>query len=104
MEPLKVGIVGCGNISRIYLENQHRFANYQVVAMADILIERAQERAEEFNIPKAYTTDELLEDPDIDLVINLTIPAVHAEIAKKALENGKHVYGEKPLAVEREDC
>lgn len=103
MKQLKVGIVGCGNISGIYLENEQRFPNYEVVAIADLLIERARERAEEFNIPKAYTTDELLQDPEIELVINLTIPAVHAEIAMKALENGKHVYGEKPLAVERED-
>ncbi|GAB2537375.1 Gfo/Idh/MocA family protein [Gracilibacillus alcaliphilus] len=103
MEQLKVGIVGCGNISKIYLENNQRFSNYTIEAVADLLLERAQERAEEFDIPKAYTTDELLQDPEIDLVINLTIPAVHAEIAIKALENGKHVYGEKPLAVEREE-
>ncbi|WP_130858904.1 Gfo/Idh/MocA family protein [Gracilibacillus phocaeensis] len=96
-------MIGCGNISRIYLENQQRFANYKVVAIADLLIERAQERAEEFGIAKAYTTEELLADPAIDLVVNLTIPAVHANIAKQALEHGKHVYGEKPLAVERED-
>jgi len=101
---MKVGIIGCGNISKIYLENAPRFGNYDIEAVADLVIEKAEERAREFGIPKAYTTDELLNDPDIDLVINLTIPAVHAEIAIKALENGKHVYGEKPLAVTREDA
>ncbi len=100
---MKIGIIGCGNISRIYLQNAARFGNYDIVAVADIVKARAEERAEEFNIPKAYTTEELLADPEIGLVINLTIPAVHAEIAIQALENGKHVYGEKPLAVSRED-
>ncbi|SER67311.1 Predicted dehydrogenase [Gracilibacillus ureilyticus] len=103
MSELNVGIVGCGNISKIYLENAGRFGNYRIHAVADLIKEKAQARAEEFQIPKAYTTEELLEDPDIDLVINLTIPAVHKEIAIRALENGKHVYGEKPLAVTRED-
>src|SRR5699024_1837756 len=75
-----------------------------IEAVADLVIEKAEERAREFGVSKAYTTEELLADPAIDLVINLTIPAVHAEIAIKALENGKHVYGEKPLSVTREDA
>ncbi|UOQ86746.1 Gfo/Idh/MocA family protein [Gracilibacillus salinarum] len=100
---MKVGIIGCGNISKIYLENATRFANYSIEAVADLVLERAQERAEQYHIPKAYTTEQLLDDPEIDFVINLTIPAVHAEIAIKALEKGKHVYGEKPLAVSLED-
>ncbi|WP_194287425.1 Gfo/Idh/MocA family protein [Gracilibacillus oryzae] len=104
MKKLNAGIIGCGNISKIYLENAGRFQNYQIQAVADLVLERAQARADEFQVPKEYTTDDLLADPEIDLVINLTIPAVHAEIAIKALENGKHVYGEKPLAVTREDA
>ncbi|SHM52063.1 Gfo/Idh/MocA family protein [Gracilibacillus kekensis] len=103
MTVLKVGIIGCGNISKIYLENAPQFENFEINAVADLVLDRAIERAKEFDIEKAYTTDELLKDPEIDLVINLTIPAVHAQIAIKALENGKHVYGEKPLAVTKED-
>ncbi|GAE92348.1 dehydrogenase [Gracilibacillus boraciitolerans JCM 21714] len=100
---MKVGIIGCGNISGIYLKNASRFNNYEVEAVADLIIEKAEEKAKEYNIPKVYTTEQLMADPTIELVINLTIPAVHAEIAIQALENGKHVYGEKPLAVSRED-
>ncbi|WP_066191665.1 MULTISPECIES: Gfo/Idh/MocA family protein [Gracilibacillus] len=100
---MKVGIIGCGNISRIYLENAPRFANYTIEAVADLVVERAEERAKEYGILKAYSTDALLNDPEIELVINLTIPAVHADIAKRALKQGKHVYGEKPLAVALED-
>lgn len=100
---MKVGIIGCGNISKIYLENAAVFHNYTIEAVSDLVLERAQERAKEYGIPKAYTTEELLNDPEIELVINLTIPAAHADIACQALNKGKHVYGEKPLAVELAD-
>lgn len=100
---MKVGIIGCGNISSIYLKNATRFENYEIEAVADIVFEKAEAKAKEFNIPKAYTTDQLLADPTIELIINLTIPAVHAKIAIQALEHGKHIYGEKPLAVTRQD-
>ncbi|WP_163538656.1 Gfo/Idh/MocA family oxidoreductase [Gracilibacillus sp. YIM 98692] len=103
MEQLNVGIVGCGNISRIYLKNASRFDNFEIKAVADLVLHRAKKTALEFNIPKAYTTEELIADPEIDVVINLTIPAVHADVAIQALQAGKHVYGEKPLAVSRED-
>lgn len=75
----------------------------EVTACADLDIERAKARAEEYHIPHAYTPEELLSDPSIDIVINLTIPAVHAEVAQKGLQAGKHVYGEKPFAVKKED-
>ena len=66
-------------------------------------MERAQARAEEYGIPKACTVDELLADPEIEIVVNLTIPKAHAEVALKAAQAGKSVYNEKPLAVEREE-
>lgn len=100
---LNVGIIGCGNISEIYLRNCIGFDNIAVTACADLNIERAKARAAQFNIPHAYTVDELLADPDIELVINLTIPAAHAEVSMKALEAGKHVYVEKPLAATVEE-
>lgn len=103
MSKVKVGIVGCGNISAIYFKNCKTYQNLDLVACADIDIERAKARAAEFEIAKAYTVDQLLEDPEIDIVINLTIPKAHAEVCIKALNAGKHVYVEKPLAVTREE-
>ncbi|MBD0383554.1 Gfo/Idh/MocA family protein [Paenibacillus sedimenti] len=103
MSTKKIGIIGCGNISAIYMKNIPKFAHLELVACADLDLTRAQARAEEFGIAKAYTVDQLLADPDIDIVINLTIPAAHAEVCLQVLEAGKHVYVEKPLAVTREE-
>jgi predicted dehydrogenase len=103
MDKVKVGIVGCGKISSIYFKNCKSYPNLEVVACADLSLERAQAAAEEFGIPKAYSVEELLQDPEIEIVINLTIPAAHAEVCLKALDAGKHVHVEKPLAVTREE-
>ena len=73
------------------------------IACADLIPERAEAKAKEFDIPKACSVDELLQDPDIQIVINLTIPKAHAEVANAALEAGKHVYVKKLLVVTRED-
>jgi predicted dehydrogenase len=100
---VRVGIIGCGKISSVYFENCAKYPVLDVVACADISLARAQAAAAQYGIAKACTVSELLEDPDIDLVINLTIPAAHAEVSIQALEAGKHVYGEKPLAVTREE-
>jgi len=98
----KVGIFGCGNISGIYLKNCPTFDSLQVVACADIIPSRAEEKASAFGI-KALSVDELLRDPEIDVILNLTIPKAHSEINLAALHAGKSVYTEKPLAVSRED-
>lgn len=103
MEKLKIGIIGCGNISSIYMENCQKFPHLELIACADLDIERAQSQAEKFGVSKALSVDELLHDPDIQLVINLTIPKAHASVCIQALEAGKHVYTEKPLAVTREE-
>ncbi len=104
MEKVKIGIIGCGNISPIYMKNcTQLFKMLEVKACADLIPERARARAEEFGIPKACSVDELLSDPEIEIVVNLTIPAAHAEICMAALKAGKHVYVEKPLAITRED-
>jgi len=102
MKRVKVGIIGCGNISNAYFQGIPRFALVQVVACADLDMSRAQARAEQWHVT-ACTVDELLADPDIDIVVNLTIPAAHAKVCLAALEAGKHVYVEKPLAVSLED-
>jgi predicted dehydrogenase len=99
----KVGIIGCGNISPAYLTAGERFEILDIVACADLVADKAEARAKEFGVPKVCSPQELLNDPDIDMVINLTIPNAHAEIGLAALEAGKSVYNEKPLTIRRED-
>ena len=102
--PVKVGIVGCGTISGIYLKNSKLLDAFEVVACADLLPERARARAAEYGVARAGTVEELLADPEVEVVLNLTIPNAHAEIALAALEAGKSVYNEKPLAIRREEA
>ncbi|MCJ7750469.1 MAG: Gfo/Idh/MocA family oxidoreductase, partial [Armatimonadetes bacterium] len=103
MKPAKLGIIGCGNISSIYCQNAKKLQPLDLVACADLITERAQARADEFDIPKVCTPEELLADPKIDIVLNLTVPKAHADVALAAIKAGKSVYNEKPLAVNRED-
>jgi predicted dehydrogenase len=103
MNPVKVGLVGCGTISATYLKVARRFPILDVVACADALPERAEARAAEYGVPRALGVDELLADPEIELVLNLTIPKAHGEVGLRAIEAGKSVYNEKPLAVTREE-
>lgn len=106
MRKVKVGVIGAGVISNIYLKNcTGMFDNIlEVKAIADIVPELAETRAEEYNIPHVYTVDELLADPEIEIVLNLTSPAAHAPLNLKALQAGKHVYTEKPFALCRKDA
>jgi predicted dehydrogenase len=100
---VKVGVVGCGNISGVYFKNARRLEPLDVVACADSVPERAARAAADVAIPRTLTTDELLADPEVEIVLNLTPPKAHAAIAMRALEHGKSVYNEKPLATCRED-
>jgi len=100
---VKIGIVGCGNISSAYLRTAQLMKALKTVACADIYMDRAKAKAEEFEVPKACTVEELMADPDIQIVVNLTTPQAHFDITMQALRAGKHVYNEKPLAVTRED-
>ena len=102
-DKVKVGIIGCGNISGIYCKNAQKLEILDLVACADLILERAEARAQEFGVPRACSPEELLADEEIEIVINLTTPGAHAEVARQALEAGKSVYNEKPLAVSRED-
>lgn len=100
MNKIKIGIVGCGNISGIYFENLSKtFTNTEVYACSDLIEEKAKEAAEKYNIPHILSTKQLLECEDIQIVVNLTIPKNHFEICKQALLSGKHVYVEKPLSL-----
>jgi predicted dehydrogenase len=103
MNKTKIGMIGCGNISGVYLKASRIFEDIEIAACSDIIMERAKAKAEEFSAPKACTVEELLADPKIEVILNLTIPKAHAEVALKALNAGKSVYNKKPLAVTRED-
>jgi predicted dehydrogenase len=95
-----VGVVGAGTISDQYLENLTAFPDLDVRFVADIDTARAASQAEKWGVAASGTYDELLADPEIEIVVNLTIPAVHVEVALKAVEAGKHVWGEKPYALD----
>lgn len=102
---MKVGLIGCGNISGVYLRVSRRFPEIEVVAVADAIPERAQKRAEEFGIPKVYPSAEaMFADPEIEVILNLTVPQAHAPLNRQALEAGKHVYCEKPFGTHRAEA
>lgn len=99
MRKYRVGIVGSGVISRTYLSDIKAFyKDLEVVACADIDLALAQKLATEFNIPKAYVTEDLLKDPDIDIVVNLTPPQFHVALDRQIIRAGKHLFSEKPFA------
>ena len=102
MTPMKIGIVGCGNISNIYLEAGKKFDILDIVAVSDLDLARAQAKAQEHGIAKALSVGEMLADPEIEIVINLTVPGAHYDVCKASLEAGKHAYVEKPLSLTRE--
>lgn len=104
MEKIKVGIVGCGNISGIYLKNlSGLFHNTQIHAVCDLDRERAEAAAKEYGIPHVFTYEEMLKCEDIRIIVNLTTPKGHFEICKDALLAGKNVYVEKPLSLSPEE-
>jgi predicted dehydrogenase len=99
----KIGVVGCGNISGIYLEAGKTFDILEFAACADLDMERARAKAAQYNIPKVCTVEELLADPEIKIVLDLTTPGAHADIGMAAVRAGKTVHNEKPLTIRRED-
>jgi predicted dehydrogenase len=94
-----VGIIGCGNISPAYLQSAQAFPILSVEALADADPALARARAEQFGVPVA-SVEELLADPSIEIVLNLTTPQSHVDVGLRALAAGKHVYSEKPLGVD----
>jgi predicted dehydrogenase len=98
---LRIGVVGCGNISMAYMRNAPLFNGVEIVTCADIDASAAARRAAEFGLT-AMDVGALMADPGIDLVLNLTVPAAHFDISMQALDSGKHVFTEKPLAVTAE--
>ncbi len=103
MPTTKIGVIGCGNICGIYFKNIERFENLEVKACADLLADVAETKAGEFKCA-ALSVDELLADPAIEIVLNLTIPTAHFEVAMRAVEAGKHIYSEKPIALSLDEA
>ncbi|BCH20853.1 Gfo/Idh/MocA family protein [Mesorhizobium sp. L-8-3] len=95
---LGIGVIGCGNISAAYFGLAPLFRGIEMRACADIDIDVARARAKEFKL-RAETVDDLLRADDIDIVVNLTVPAVHYEVSRQILDAGKHVYSEKPFVL-----
>ncbi|HAG58671.1 MAG TPA: oxidoreductase [Arthrobacter bacterium] len=100
--PVGVGIIGAGVISKEYLDNLTSFPDVQVVAIGDLFEEAAAARAAEYGVPVHGGVEAVLGNPDVEIVINLTIPAAHVEVATRAVNAGKHVWSEKPFSLDRE--
>jgi predicted dehydrogenase len=103
MSKINIGIIGCGNISDAYFTGAARSDFIQVKACADLRLEAAQAKAQLHGV-QAMTMDALLADPDISIVVNLTIPTAHASVSQQILNAGKHPYSEKPLAANFKDA
>lgn len=97
-----IGIIGCGNISAAYLRLAPSFRGLEVRAVADVNMEAARARAAEFGTT-AQSVEDLLGNPAIDVVINLTVPDAHFGVSRAILQAGKHVYSEKPLTLTLEE-
>ncbi|MDO5863278.1 MULTISPECIES: Gfo/Idh/MocA family protein [Paenarthrobacter] len=100
--PVGVGIIGAGVISKQYLDNLTSFPDVRVLAIGDLFEEAAAARAAEYGIPAHGGVDAVLGHPAVEIVINLTIPAAHVEVATLAVNAGKHVWSEKPFSLDRE--
>ena len=98
----KVGLIGCGHIAETYFRAEKYFNNIKIIKCADINLKAARKCSKEYGI-KFLTVNEILKDKEVEIILNLTIPKAHYEISKKALLNGKHVYSEKPLAINLKD-
>jgi predicted dehydrogenase len=100
MSPAGVAVIGCGTISDEYLRNLTSFPDLRVLHCADLDPARAKAQAAKYGVPSASTTAAALADPEVEIAVNLTVPAAHARVARDALAAGKHVWIEKPLALE----
>lgn len=99
--PVGVGIIGAGVIAAQYLDQLTTYPDLEVRALGDLRPDAAAERAQQYGVPHHGTVETVLDDPDIEIVVNLTIPAAHFEVSSRILETGKHVWSEKPLTTSR---
>ena len=100
--PIAVGFIGVGVISDTYLENLNSFPDVEVLILGDLDLDRARSQAEKHGVPAHGSAQDVLDHPGVQVVVNLTIPAVHAEVSSAAIAAGKHVWTEKPLGLDRE--
>ncbi|MCI2957471.1 Gfo/Idh/MocA family oxidoreductase [Agromyces atrinae] len=100
--PVGVGFIGTGMISDTYLEHLTRFPDVRVIILGDLDETRAAAQAAKHGVPESGSAADVLAHPDVEIVVNLTIPAVHAEVASAAIAAGKNVWTEKPISVDRQ--
>ena len=100
---MKIGIIGCGNISGQYLDGAKKTDALDVKAIADVNMDAARAQGARFGVP-AVTVDDLLADKEIELIVNLTIPAAHVEVGLRILDAGKHAYSEKPFGINSDNA
>lgn len=103
-DTVRIGVVGCGKISGAYLGMAKNFPQVEIYACADVNPEAAKAKAEEYGIARVHTVEGLMKDPDVEVVLNLTVPKAHVPVSLMAIENGKHTYLEKPLGIDRADA
>ncbi len=100
-EPVKVGVIGCGNISAQYFDMAKNFPLVQIAACSDLDESKAQAAAQKYAVPKVCSVEKMLKDDSIEIILNLTVPKAHAPVAMKAIKAGKHHYAEKPFGINR---
>jgi predicted dehydrogenase len=100
MAPFGLGVIGCGNISNQYLKNLSAFPDVRVLIVADLDAGRAKAQAAAHGVPAWGGPDDALAHPGVELIVNLTVPAAHAEVSGAAVAAGKHVWSEKPLSLD----
>ncbi|MGN5732857.1 Gfo/Idh/MocA family protein [Arthrobacter psychrochitiniphilus] len=100
--PVGIAFIGAGNISKQYLDNLVTFPDVKVLVIADLFEEAAAARAAEYGVEISGGVDVALNHPDVEIIVNLTIPAAHVEVAAAAVRAGKHVWTEKPFSLDRE--
>ena len=102
--PVGIGLIGAGMISDQYLTNLIRYPDVRVVRVGDLDPDRAAAQAQKYGIPRSGTAESVLADDEVEIVINLTIPAAHVAVSTAALQAGKHVWSEKPIGIERDSA
>ena len=103
-KPFRIGLIGTGRISDIYIQNCSKFDELEIVSCGSLDAEESKKKAQVYGIPTVQSPVEILADPNVDCILNLTIPASHAAVTLQALEASKHVYSEKPIATDILDC
>jgi predicted dehydrogenase len=99
--PVGIGLVGAGNISTQYLTNLATYPDVRVVAVDDLIADRARDRAETFGVATWGGPEVVFDNPEVEVVVNITPPGVHLEVSTQAVRSGRHVWSEKPLGLDR---